>query len=114
MSVQRRLKVILSKQVARLREWMETWVQRRLKLILSKQSPERETELRKFAVELGCSLSDTYRGDGSKHLEAEVIRRIHEAARSIREARLWWIALISATASVVSALAAWCAVLSKW
>jgi predicted transcriptional regulator len=89
-------------------------VQRRLKVILSKQGIERDTQLREFAKELGCSLSGTYGGDGSKHLEDEVIRRIREAARSIREARLWWIALISATASALSALAAWCAVLSKW
>jgi hypothetical protein len=89
-------------------------VQQRIKTILLKQPDEREVELRKLAAELGCSLSSTYGGDGDKHLEEEVIRRIQEAARSIRESRLWWIALFSAVASAISALAAWCAVLSKW
>lgn len=70
---------------------------------------ELEPALRKFAQELGCSLSSTYTSDG-KHLEEEVVRRINDAMRSIREARMWWIAVISATASVFSALAAWFAV----
>ncbi len=74
---------------------------------MSKEMAEREIALRELANELGCSLSSTYGGDGSKHLEDEVVRRIQEAARSIREARLWWIAMISAIASVISALAAW-------
>lgn len=78
---------------------------------MSKGRDEREVQLRELAKELGCSLSSTYGGDGSKHLEEELIRRIHDATRSIREARLWWIAVISAIASVVSALAAWTAVI---
>ena len=85
-------------------------VQRRVKKILSMGNTEREVALRELAKQLGCSLSSTYSGDGSKHFEDEVVRRIQEAARSIREARLWWIATISAIASVVSALAAWTAV----
>lgn len=85
-------------------------VQQRLKKMMSKGKSEREVALRELAQQLGCSLSSTYAGDGSKHLEDEVVRRIQEAARSIREARLWWIAVISAIASVVSALAAWTAV----
>jgi predicted transcriptional regulator len=86
-------------------------VQRRLRKILSKGKSEREVALRELAQQLGCSLSSTYGGDGGKHLEDELVRRIQEAARSIREARLWWIAVISAIASVVSALAAWTAVI---
>ncbi len=81
-----------------------------LKKIMSEKPETREISLRKLAQELGCSLSSTYGGDGGKHLEEEVVRRIREAARSIREARLWWIAAISALASVFSALAAWTAV----
>ncbi|MGB4781933.1 hypothetical protein [Candidatus Methylomirabilis sp.] len=76
---------------------------------MAEQPTEREVELRKLAAELGCSLSSTYGGSGDKQLEEEVIRRIQEAARSIRESRLWWIALIAAIASALSALAAWCA-----
>jgi len=86
-------------------------VQKQIKKIMSiKDRGEREVALRKLADELGCSLSSTYTSDG-KHLEKQVIRRIQEARRSIRESRLWLIALISAIASVFSAFAAWFAVL---
>jgi hypothetical protein len=88
-------------------------IHRRIKVIMSKQHGEHETELLKLAHDLGCSLSGVYGGDGSKLLEDEVIRRILEMARNIRDSHLWWIALISAAASTLSALAAWCAVLSK-
>ena len=70
---------------------------------------KREVDLRLLANKIGCSLSSTYTSDG-KHLEDEIIRRIQEAGRSIRESRLWWIALVSASASLFSALAAWFAV----
>lgn len=86
------------------------FVQRQIKKIMTiKDRDRRETALREFAMRLGCILSSTYTPDG-KHIDEEVIRRIHEAARSIRESRLWLIALISAIASVFSALAAWFAV----
>jgi hypothetical protein len=86
------------------------FTQKRIKEIMSvKDMGERESALRTLANELGCSLSSTYTPD-AKHLEEEVIRRIQEAARSIRESRLWLIALTSAFASVLSALAAWFAV----
>ncbi len=86
-------------------------VQRQIKKIMTiKDTGKREATLREFAMKLGCSLFSTYTPDG-KHIEEEVIRRIQETARSIRESRLWLIALISAIASVFSALAAWLAVL---
>ena len=88
-------------------------VQRRLKAIMAEDVEQvRRLELRNLARELGCSLASTFSGSGDerKHLEEEVVRRIQEAARSMREARLWWIALLSASASVISALAAWVAV----
>lgn len=85
-------------------------VQRKIKKIMSISDKEkREVALRSLANELGCSLSSTYTSDG-KHLEDEIIARIQEAARSIRESRLWWIAFASAIASALSALAAWFAV----
>jgi hypothetical protein len=85
-------------------------VQKQIKNIMSiKDGGEREVALRTLANELGCSLSSTYTPN-DKHLEDEIIRRIQEAARSIRESRLWWIALASAIASALSALAAWFAV----
>jgi len=74
-------------------------------------SEEHARRLRELAQELGCSLASTYGGDGSKHLEDEVVRRIQEAARSHRDALLWILVLVSAVAAVLSALAAWCAVL---
>ena len=85
-------------------------IQRKIKIIMTKDKSDREVALRKLARELGCSLSSTYDGNMDKHLEEEIIRRIQEAARSIRESRLWWIALISSIASAISALAAWYAV----
>lgn len=87
-------------------------VQKRIKAIMSMNGSEREIALRNLATELGCSLTSTYGRAGDEHLEEELIRRIHEAARTNREERLWWFALIAAVASVVSALAAWLAVLS--
>lgn len=86
-------------------------IQRRLKKIMSEEPAKREAALRDLAKELGCSLASTYGGDGSKHLEEELVRRIQEAARSVREARLWWIAFFSALASVISALASWSAII---
>jgi len=58
---------------------------------------------------LGGSLTNTYNANG-KHLEDEVVARIRNAERSNRKEKLWIIALISAIASVISALAAWIAV----
>ena len=45
-------------------------------------------------------------GRERRALDYELQRRVIEAERTIREARLWWIAVISAVASVVSALTA--------
>lgn len=73
----------------------------------------KKTELIKLARELGCStnsLDDPSRGL-IKFLEEVLIQRIQEAARSWRESNLWLIALVSAISAVLSALAAWCAVL---
>lgn len=89
-------------------------VHRKLRKIMKKGRDEREIALRELAVRLGCSLTSTYGGDGSKHLEHEVLRRIHEAASSIRGGRLWWLAVISAIGSIISALAAWVAIAFSW
>jgi hypothetical protein len=85
-------------------------VQNRIKSIMRLEPNEREIELRKLAQKLGCSLSSTYSGDGAKHREEEVIRRIQEAARSTRESRLWLFALLSAISAILSAMAAWVAI----
>ena len=83
-------------------------IQRELKRILAME--KHDVPLRELAKSLGCSLSSSYTSDG-KHLEDEMVRRIQEAARSRRESSLWIIAVISAVASVVSALAAWFAII---
>ena len=91
-------------------------VEKRLRSILTiKNRDEQEVALRTFAESIGCSVDSTYihSGDVSKHDTPEVIRRIREAARSQREEQLWVVAVLSAVASIISALAAWCAVLLK-
>lgn len=86
------------------------FVERRLRRILREQN--HEVPLRELAQELGCSLESTYT-ENAKHLESIVVARIREAARSQREGRMYWIAVLAAAASMVSAIAAWCAVLSR-
>ena len=86
----------------------------KLKKLMSINDPnKREIEIRKYAKSLGCSLDSSYSSDGSKHLEEVMVSRIIEAERHQREYSLWIIAFISAVASVLSALAAWAAVLHK-
>jgi type IV secretory pathway component VirB8 len=67
--------------------------------------------LEERAKELGCYFSgpDTIMLPVGSDWELQ--RRVIEAERSIRESRLWIVALISAIASVVSALTAIIAVL---
>jgi len=73
---------------------------------------EREIELRKYAQALGVSLQGISDSDG-RFLEQELVERIINAERSLREHRLWIVALISSIASLLSALAAWIAVLAN-
>ena len=87
------------------------FLQRKLKKILKESNHERA--LKEFARKLGCSTL----GLADQHLEIrdeqKLISRIHEAARSRRESWLWLIAVIAAVASVISALAAWFAVILR-
>ncbi|HYA42845.1 MAG TPA: hypothetical protein VEF34_16185 [Syntrophobacteraceae bacterium] len=83
--------------------------QSRLKKIMA--SPSKETDLRLFAEQLGCSLAATVNPNTGKHDGQEIIRRIQEAARSYRESCLWLVALTASVASVFSAIAAWSAIL---
>ena len=76
--------------------------------------------LRSRAVELGVIADGdglvTIPGKGTVPLAApeyELQRRVLEAERHLREHRLWVVALTSAIASVISALAAWLAILLK-
>lgn len=71
----------------------------------------RGVELKQYTQELGVSLSQLYDTHGNID-EPELQRRVQEAERSLRENALWFVAVISAVASMISALAAWSAVLS--
>ena len=68
--------------------------------------------LLKRAKELGVSDQELFDTKGH-YSEPELQIRVIEAERSIRENKLWIIALISAIASLFSAIAAWLAVLSN-
>lgn len=75
-------------------------------------------ELEKRAKELGieCSGLETRMRDSGEHVkvyEFELQRKIMETERSIREHRLWIVALFSAIASAISAGAAWFAIFLK-
>lgn len=77
-------------------------------------------DLRDRAKELGVitDSDDTYAvpSEGNVAFQAsdhEIQRRVIEAERHLREHRLWIIAVISALASVISALAAWAAICYK-
>lgn len=79
----------------------------------------RDGPLEKRAEELGVSSHELYgsrsegRGGPTTLDEPELQRRVMEAERSIREGRLWMVALVSAIAAAISAVAAWCAVVCK-
>lgn len=73
---------------------------------------ERHTELRRYAIELGASVLHLEESIGTWH-EEELIERIINGERSNREEKLSLLAFLSAIAAIVSALAAWIAVLSK-
>ena len=75
--------------------------------------PADEIELRKLADKLGVSTHGTVDPEKGKTNIPELQNRIINTQRSIREGRLWWIALISAISSLLSALAAWMAVLMR-
>lgn len=78
-----------------------------------KKLPSDEIELRKLAQRLGVSLNKIVDPTRGKTDIPELQNRIINVQRSIREGRLWWIALFSAISSVISALAAWTAILMK-
>ena len=76
--------------------------------------------LRVRAEELGVITSGdglvTIPGKGTIPLPApdyELQRRVLEAERHLREHRLWLVAMVSAVASAISAVAAWLAILLK-
>jgi hypothetical protein len=69
------------------------------------------------AAELGVNIESgemiNVAGRGMAPIQAhehEIQRRVLEAERHLRDSRLWIVALVSAVASVVSAIAAWVAI----
>lgn len=78
-----------------------------------KKLPTDEIELRKLAVLLGVSVHKTVDPATGKTDIPELQSRIINMQRSIRENRLWWVAVISAICSLLSAAAAWFAVVKK-
>ena len=73
-------------------------------------------ELERQCQQLGIDITGeprTHSASGSRvrATDFELQRRLIEAERSSRDRKLWVIALVSAVASVISAFAAWFAVL---
>lgn len=77
--------------------------------------PDNAAQLERIAQELNVSLFNTQvEKFGKSGMDTyEVQRRIREALSHARDSSLWAIALLSAIASVFSAIAAWLAVASK-
>jgi hypothetical protein len=66
---------------------------------------ELEKEARELGVDIqGNPISHSISGSHIRAPDYELQRRVFEAKRSIRESRLWIIALISSIAAVLSAL----------
>ena len=75
-------------------------------------------DLKRRAKELGVDTTappfpKSVSGGARQVDDAELQRRVLDAERSIRESKLWLIALISAIAALLSAAAAWLAVAIK-
>jgi hypothetical protein len=72
-------------------------------------------DLEKRCLVLGIDTKGTLPHTGqrgeNKATDADLQRRLIEAERANRESKLWWFALVSALASVLSAVAAFVAVL---
>lgn len=68
-------------------------------------------ELIKEAEDLGLYIQDIYNDQTGNYNQPDLQRRVREGKRAQRESSLWKIALISASVSLISAIAAWFAVL---
>jgi len=72
---------------------------------------ERDIKLKEFLISLGGSLTGLLNAKTGRYLEHGLVDRITNLMRVHREEKLWIIALLSAIASILSALAAWFAVI---
>jgi sugar diacid utilization regulator len=78
------------------------------------QGQELEQRARELGVDIeGSSRAGSLSGTRPRAEDHELQQRVIEAERANRESRLWLLALTSAVASIVSALAAWAAILRK-
>jgi hypothetical protein len=78
------------------------------------QGKDLEKRCNELGIECsGLEIRQKDSGENSKVYEFELQKKVIEVERSIREHRLWIIALVSAIASVVSAIVALVAVLMK-
>lgn len=84
---------------------------RKLKNIMTSQKEDKGVKLKEYLISLGGSTAGTLNSRTGRTIENEVVSRIVNLERSHREEKLWIIALLSAIASVLSALAAWVAVI---
>ncbi len=75
------------------------------------QGDELEARAKELGVDIkGPPITQSASGTQRRASDSELQRRVTEAERGIRESRLWWLAVISAVASVISAITALIAV----
>jgi hypothetical protein len=84
---------------------------KKLQNIMKLQKEEKEIELKKYLISLGGTTARTLNSKTGRIVEDIVVSRIINLERSHREEKLWVIALLSAIAAILSALAAWYAVI---
>jgi hypothetical protein len=84
---------------------------KKLQNIMKLQKEEKEIELKKYLISLGGTTARTLNSKTGRIVEDIVVSRIINLERSHREEKLWVIVLLSAIAAILSALAAWFAVI---
>ena len=83
----------------------------KLKRIMNLRKEDRGVELKKYLISLGGTTTRTLNAETGRPVEDIIVSRIIDLERSHREEKLWIIALLAAIASILSALAAWFAVI---
>ena len=84
---------------------------RKLKNIMALRKEDRGVELKKYLISLGGTTTRTLNAETGRTVEDIIVSRIISLERAHREEKLWIIALLSAIAIILSALAAWFAVI---
>lgn len=84
---------------------------KKLKKIMRLPKENREIELKNFLISLGGSTTGLLFSKSGRYSENDLIDRIIVLARLHREEKLWTLAFISAIASIISAIAAWVAII---